>query len=132
MYEPGYSPWGKLNSCRKLCDGAYMVDTPGHGGIMVAKARVNALLSPDSQKIGFMDGNYLCFEEDCEATVAFRELLDRKLITTYPGYLGTPAEFEKAINDGVRHWYPEYWKAREQRITAEMEHTRSPRKERER
>lgn len=137
MYEPRYTPWGSINSCHRLCEGAYIVTTPGHGGIMVAQARVNDLLSPAAQKIGFYESGYRCYEEDCDAPVAFREFLDRKLISTYPGSNCTPAEFAEIIDDSCQRWHPEYWQARDrqlaaQRDTADPTKTRPPRKERER
>ena len=35
VMEPGYSPWGKVQSCNTLCDGVFSVVTESHGGIMV-------------------------------------------------------------------------------------------------
>lgn len=118
--DPRFTPWGKVQTCYELCEGVFMVTTAGHGGIMVAKAKWPALLSDAAQSIGFIDGRgYMCFEEDCAAPVAFRELLDRKLISTYPGFNGTAAEFVELIDDGCKRWHPEYWVARAELQEAE-------------
>ena len=35
VMEPGFSPWGKVQSCHTLYDGVFSVGTESHGGIMV-------------------------------------------------------------------------------------------------
>ncbi len=79
VMEPGYSPWGKVQSCTTLCDGVFSVNTESHGGIMVHQIAAGNVLSGAAIKCGFADGSYLCFEEDCDAQVVIRELMDRKL-----------------------------------------------------
>lgn len=113
MEYPIYTPWGKAQNCHQLCKGAFMVTTAGHGGIMIAREMVDTLLSEPAKDIGFFEEyGHMCFEEDCAAPVAFRELLDRKLISTYPGFNGTPEEFVELIDEGCQRWHPEYWAAR--------------------
>ena len=76
VMEPGYSPWGKVQSCSTLCDGVFSVGTESHGGIMVHQIVAGNVLSGAAIKCGFTDGSYLCFEEDCDAQVVIRELMD--------------------------------------------------------
>lgn len=120
MEYPIYTPWGKAQNCHQLCKGAFMVTTAGHGGIMIAREMVDTLLSEPAKDIGFFEEyGYMCFEEDCAAPVAFRELLDRNLIATYPGFNGTEAEFAEVINKSCQRWHPEYWAAREKLLATQ-------------
>lgn len=75
--QPHGSPWGKVQSCDRLCRGVYCVSTAGHGGIMIQKGIARKILSVEARRIAVMDHGYACFEEDCAATVAYRELLDQ-------------------------------------------------------
>ena len=79
LYEPEFSPWGPVQHCETLCPGAFQVSTAGHGGVMVNTEIVDSVLSREAQKVGFQDGGFLCFEEDCDATVPLRELMDKGL-----------------------------------------------------
>ena len=76
MFPPEYSPWGEVQHLEELCSGVFAVATASHGGIMVHRSIARTVLSPAARKHGFLDGNYYCFEEDCDAPVAIRELLD--------------------------------------------------------
>lgn len=80
-YEPAYSPWGLIQTRKTLCPGFFDVSTASHGGIMVAREFVAGNLSPAAQRYGFWEGGYLCFEEDCDAQIVLRELMDRGLYT---------------------------------------------------
>ena len=77
---PKNTPWGEVQHCDMLCTGVFMVTTAGHGGTMVSKD-VAAILSPAARKCGFNHRGYICFEEDTQEDVVFRELLDKKLWT---------------------------------------------------
>ena len=76
-YEPAYSPWGLIQTRKTLCPGFFDVSTASHGGIMVAREFVAGNLSPTAQRYGFWEGGYLCFEEDSDAQIVLRELMDR-------------------------------------------------------
>ena len=65
-----------------------------------------------AQKCGFHEGGYLCIEEDCAATVALRELMDKKLFTAPVNDYFKPGEYSKIIDQSVQRYYPEYWAAR--------------------
>lgn len=81
MYrEPSDSPWGLVVRCDTLCPGVYSVSTAGHGGIMAQIDAARQLLSLEAQQVGFQAGGYLNFEEDCDASVALRELMDSGII----------------------------------------------------
>ena len=108
--EPTQSPWGKVQHCDILCPGVFMVSTEGHGGIMVSKD-MTALLSPAAKKCGEKKGGYLCFEEDCQASVVMRELMDKKLWT--PDHTSDKAGFEKMLNDSIIRYNPDYWRSRQ-------------------
>lgn len=111
MQKPTFSPWGKVQSCEEIFTGMFSVDTPGHGGIMVESQAV-FYLSAAARKCGFREGGYLCFEEDCQADVVLRELLDKKL-WTIPRRISDTAAYERAIDESLQQWNPEYWKARQ-------------------
>ena len=37
MFEPMYSPWGNIQTCKILTPGVFEVTTASHGGIMVSR-----------------------------------------------------------------------------------------------
>ena len=74
---PSDSPWGEIQECKTLCPGAYSVSTEGHGGIMVSRKLAEKVFRKEAESCGFTEGAYLCFEEDCDAQVALRELMDK-------------------------------------------------------
>lgn len=109
--DPGYSPWGEIQNCKALCPGAYQVDTDSHGGVMVSTQIMDKVLSKAAQKYGFQEGGFLCFEEDCAAPVALRELMDKGLYTAPVNEYFKPGEFSQVIDRSLRQWHPEYWAA---------------------
>ena len=110
---PESSPWGPVQNCKVLCPGAFQVDTASHGGVMINCEIIDLTLPKAAQKCGFHEGGYLCFEEDCAATVALRELMDKKLFTAPVNDYFKPGEYSKIIDQSVQRYYPEYWAARE-------------------
>lgn len=112
VMEPGFSPWGKVQNCHTLCDGVYSVGTESHGGIMVHQIVVGELLSGAAIKCGFADGSYLCFEEDCDAQVVIRELMDRKLFQAPVNEHYPPGKYESVIDTSIQRNHPEYWRFR--------------------
>ena len=95
---PESSPWGPVQNCKVLCPGAFQVDTASHGGVMINCEIIDLTLSKAAQKCGFHEGGYLCFEEDCAATVALRELMDKKLFTAPVNDYFKPGEYSKIID----------------------------------
>ena len=116
MVEPMYSPWGTVDHCKMLCYGAFEVQTARHGGVMILRELADEYLSKEAQAVGFIEGRYLCFEEDCDAPVAIRELLDRGFMKAPVNEYYKPGEYEEAINDSLKQWHPQYWQEREQRL----------------
>lgn len=111
MYqEPEYSPWGEIQACEMLAPGIFSVSTASHGGILVSNTVINTL-SPAARECGFWDGSYLCYEEDCQACVVLRELLDRDH-RNVPSWIKNTAEYEKDINQSLQRYNPAYWEAR--------------------
>ena len=108
---PGYSPWGKIQSCKMLCPGAFEVSTSSHGGVMVSHQIVSEVLSAEAQKCGFQEGRYLCYEEDCDAPVALRELMDKGLFKAPVSDYFKPGEYSQVIDRSLRRYHPEYWTA---------------------
>lgn len=112
MYQqPEKSPWGKVQHCEILCPGVFLVSTSSHGGTMFSKGMA-AVLSPAARKCGFRHGSFLCFEEDSQEDVAFRELLDKRLWVV-PERIKDKAAFEENINKSIREYNPDYWRVRQ-------------------
>ena len=122
---PKKSPWGEVQTCDTLCPGVFLVSTSSHGGTMVSKD-VEAFLSPAAVKCGFRQKRYICFEEDCQENVALRELLDKKL-WNIPDRVKDKAAFEESINNSLREYNPDYWRARQAGLEKAMaRHTTPP------
>ena len=112
LYDyPEYSPWGAVQHSETLCTGAYQVSTASHGGVMVRAEIMNEVLSPEARKCGFQEGGYLCFEEDCDAPVALRELMDKGLFKAPVSDHFRPGEYSQVIDRSLRRYHPEYWAA---------------------
>ena len=120
MVEPMYSPWGTVDHCKMLCYGAFEVQTARHGGVMILRELVDEYLSKEAQAVGFMEGRYLCFEEDCDAAVAIRELLDKGLMKAPVNQYYKEGEYSAIIDDVVAAWNKEYLQAVEARKAAEQ------------
>ena len=119
FHEPESSPWGKVQACDTLCPGVFLVSTASHGGTMVAK-EVAAVLSPAAKKCGFQRNGYICFEEDAQESVVLRELLDKKL-WKIPDRIKDKEKFEENINQSIRQYNPDYWRARQAGRAAVLE-----------
>ena len=112
--QPEWSPWGKVQDCDVLCPGIFMVFTASHGGTMVAH-EMTPVLSSAALKCGIRENGWLCFEEDSEECIVFRELLDKKL-WEIPERIKDKTAFEENINNTLRQYHPEYWRARQTRM----------------
>lgn len=123
MVEPMYSPWGTVDHCKMLCYGAFEVQTARHGGVMIMRELVDEYLSKEAQAVGFIEGRYLCFEEDCDAAVAIRELLDKGLMKAPVNQYYKEGEYSAIIDDVVAAWNKEYLQAVEARKNAEQKET---------
>ena len=109
--QPTNSPWGEVQTCDTLCPGVFLVSTASHGGTMVARD-MQEILSPAAKRCGQRRGGFLCFEEDTEENIVFRELLDKGL-WNIPDRVKDKAAFEENINKTLREYHPDYWRSRE-------------------
>ena len=114
--RPPYSPWGEIQHCEELCPGVYQVSTASHGGVMAKLSVASKLFSTAVRQYSFVEGGYLCFEEDCEAPVAIRELMDKGLYKAPVNQYYSPGEYETAIDRSIQRYQPEYWAYRERRL----------------
>ncbi len=112
--DPKYSPWGEVDRSRFICPGVFEVTTPAHGGIMIRLEIADKVLSKEAQKCGVIDGSYICFEEDCDAPVAIRELLDKGLQKAPVDDYYKEGDYSNIINRSLQKWHPEYWKYHEE------------------
>lgn len=117
--RPQYSPWGEIQHCVELCPGMYEVSTASHGGVMAKLGVASKLFSRAARAYSFVEGGYLCFEEDCEAPVAIRELLDKGLYKAPVNQYYGPGEYEAAIDRSIQRYQPEYWAYRNARLEKE-------------
>lgn len=77
-----------------------------------------------------IEGGYLCFEEDCDAQVALRELMDKKMIQAPVNERFGPGAYEAVINSSVQIHHPEYWQAREKAISEQNRQAKKKGRER--
>ena len=64
--------------------------------------------------------SYICFEEDAQESVVLRELLDKKL-WKIPDRIKDKEKFEENINQSIRQYNPDYWRARQAGRAAAVE-----------
>ena len=114
--RPPYSPWGEIQHCEELCPGVYQVSTASHGGVMAKLSVASKLFPMAVRQYSFVEGGYLCFEEDCEAPVAIRELMDKGLYEAPVNQYYGPGEYEAAIDRSIQQYQPEYWAYRERKL----------------
>jgi len=98
------TPWGNSDSEKRYERGLTWVGTPSHGGFLVGKAYARKHLSPAAQAEGESFGQYLAFEEDCDATIILFELPQ-----TWEGFNNiNPTD----LLDSLCRWHPRYLAAR--------------------
>ena len=120
-YEPAYSPWGEVQNYTLIAKGIFDVNTASHGGILILTEYADHLLTEDARKCGSVCGCYLCFEEDCDAPVAIRELLDKGFMKAPVNGHFKESEYSACINDSIKRWNPDYWNAYEKRTNEKSE-----------
>lgn len=114
---PLYSPWGEIQHHDMLAPHVFSVSTASHGGIMVNARTAKTIFSKAALNCAFRDGGFYCFEEDCDAPVAIRELIDRGLFTAPVNAYWKHGEYESCINDSIQRYHGDYWQARENGAT---------------
>ena len=88
-----------------------------------------AFLSKRKNPQSFKDKGYICYEEDAQESVVLRELLDKKL-WKIPDRIKDKGQFEEKLNQSIRQYHPEYWRARQSgREAAEAARSTAPAKE---
>ena len=117
--RPPYSPWGEIQHCEELCPGVYQVSTISHGGVMAKLSVASKLFSRAALQYSFVEGGYLCFEENCDSPVAIRELMDKGLCKAPVNQYYGPGEYEAAIDRSIQRYQPEYWAYRNARLEKE-------------
>lgn len=76
-------------------------------------------LFQSSRQYSFVEGGYLCFEENCDSPVAIRELMDKGLYKAPVNQYYGPGEYEVAIDSSIQLYQPEYWAYRNARLEKE-------------
>ena len=103
-----HSLWGHIQDSTQIAPGVRWVSTAGHGGLMVAKATGERLLSEQARAAAEFSCGCYCFEEDCLYAVAFYErpewqrALEQDWLDTLLGYRVRPSyyteeEFQRSI-----------------------------------
>ena len=104
------TPWGRAQMMQVIEPGFMQVETASHGGFLLSRAFAESQLSEAGRKVGKEFGNWLAYEEDCDAAVIFWELWGRM------GELGTAfkaADVEASLKQNL----PEYLAAREETLS---------------
>ena len=97
---------------------------------MALQELAKTIFRNEARACGFIDGSYLCFEEDCDAPVALQELIDKGLYTAPVNQFFGPGEFEKVISQSLQTDHPEYWQVREKMQAAQQKKQRLQTKQR--
>lgn len=97
------SPWGKVQSSTSLMRGVREVSTSGHGGIMVTKKFADENLSEAAVKRGIPYGNYVCFEEDCDAAMVVWEIPE-----IWHLFNPNKAEIKNSLIENLSAFNPDY------------------------
>ena len=110
---PGISPTTRQkNPTSPALDGKSLGKS---GNALERKPRwITRTLSDAARECGFWDGVYLCYEEDCQAYVVLRELLDQDR-QNVPSWVKDAAAFERDIDRSLQRYNPGYWQARRER-----------------
>ena len=102
--RPTSCPWGKIQHCERLDTGVYLIQTAGHGGILVHSS-IELSKEIRSMKIpvfGTRSSLWRVFEEDCDAALIILEyrLAGKK-------NLHENAQTESLIKS-LSRWHPEF------------------------
>lgn len=106
-----FTPWGNSDSEKYYERGLTWVGTPSHGGFLVGKAYALKHLTAAAIAEGAPFGQYLAFEEDCDAAIILYELP-----ATREGFSNVTKE---DLLLSLSRWHPEYLAVRGIVATAE-------------
>ena len=84
---------------------------------MVRRELEEKVVRKEAMGCGVIASGYLCFEEDKDAQVALRELMDKKMIQAPVNEHFGPGAYEAVINSSVQIHHLEYWQARGKAIS---------------
>lgn len=96
------SPWGTIQSQIVLARGVRWVNTASHGGFLISQRFANLYFSPAAVKCGRVWGNYLAFEEDCDATIILFET------RAFDDALGYTRNYDVERLQSLSRWHADY------------------------
>lgn len=97
-----WTPWGNAQHQHSNTKGVWVVDTAGHGGVMVSTAMAEKHLSEEARKLGDQWGNWYCYEEDVDWCIVGREHPEWLV----GGYTGTAESIKWAADQCWERNYP--------------------------
>lgn len=115
IYPGDDSLWGTIDYVDKLCDYAYFVETPSHGGILIA---ANSPLGKEFSDAAWDAAQgfktWLCYEEDLDYIIAIYELdrlgcqIDNR-DSNWDSYTRDPDEWKDQNLGLLQQYYPRYY-----------------------
>ena len=81
---------------------------------MARREVANRIFSKAARRCSGFEKGWYCFEEDCAAAVAIRELIDWGLIVPPVNEYWKAGEYERSIDKSVQRYHLDYWNARVQ------------------
>lgn len=100
-----YSPWGPITGQKSLIRGIRSIWTSRGGGIMVTEVAAKKYLTNAAIIRGYCWGKYICYDQNAEAAIVLKELIEKGVFTT-------SEQFENKINEKINKSYPDYLKER--------------------
>jgi hypothetical protein len=100
--------WGIIQREFRVCRGLRFVSTASHGGWLVSQKFAEKHLPAEVVAKGTVYGNYVCFEEDCNAALVEYFLADTGLLDEYfSQWLGTDRESAvRSAQTIISRWHP--------------------------
>jgi hypothetical protein len=111
------TPWGPSQRQCKMVPGIYLVETAGHGGILI-EPYAQRLLSKAAREHGWDWGPCLAFEEDCDWAMVAYELPEvyARAWERFGGKRQTAEEIKVVALECLQRWNTEYLREREEEI----------------
>ncbi len=97
------TPWGKADGVREIMRGVRWVNTPGHGGLGVAKGVADKLLSSAARRLGNYMGGYFWYEEDVQCSIPFFEHPE------WAHAIGVSGVSKEHEEETIKKYYPKYF-----------------------
>lgn len=115
QYMEPISPWGHVQYVERLCNSTLwnsivFISTASHGGVRVHDDRdTRAVLSKSCLKRAEKLGDYLYFEEDCDAALPLYELVSLGLCHAPDG---NDESYKDKLYRNIAKYNPQYLKER--------------------